>query len=324
MNYKDLMPGRAKSKKKIEDLWDDAEWIAEEKYNGWRFLTHLGRGLERVYMTGRRISDVTGRLSEKGLCATPLWPARPLELDYTVLDGEVLPPLGATFHDIAGIMNVDPVDAHERIRQIGPPRYVVFDILFLNGVEMHNEPQMYRKREAGKIVDRLANPLVSLAPTIEHDKLAHYDRIVEGGGEGVILKNFASIYGEDWIKVKKFSTLDVIVTGFKDGEGKYSDQIGSVLVSVHGAGGMLVEVGKVSGMTDEVRRDMTDNPGRWLGTVIEVRAQEFGRDRLLHPRFFRERPDANAKDATWTKMMRDLKANNRKLEDEEGQQLLDI
>lgn len=303
-----IKPAGAKAKSLEKVIWDQPGWIAEEKYNGWRFLQHFGSSLERVYMTGRRVSSVTDEFSEKGLCAPSLWVGcRAREnMKYTILDGEVLAPVGASFHDIAGIMNVDPEDAAKRIEKIGVPRYRVFDCLHYNGRDIRLLPLSTRRMYLQQAVEIANNPNITVGEFVHLGQQNFYDSIVKSGGEGVILKDLGAEYGEDWLKIKKFHDLDVIVTGWKSGKGKYVGQIGAAIVSVRSPGGGMIEVGKVSGMTDDVRLDMTNHPERWLGKVIEVRTQEFGRDRLLHPRFRRARPDADPSDATWTKMLTDL------------------
>lgn len=321
MIIKQLSPARAKhvSDKKLASIWDDPSWIAEEKMNGWRFLMHFGGGLERTFMTGRRISSVTEEFSEKGLCAPCLWPTT--RMDYTVLDGEILPPDGVSFHDIAGIMNVSPEDAAIEIARIGEPRFRAFDVLFGDGRDYREHSYLERRDVLGVLVDELAHPLITIVPSGPATSDT-FDRIVAAGGEGVILKNIFAAYGDSgaWVKVKREATLDVVVTGFTDAKfgktGKYDGQIGAVIVAVYLRDGTLCEVGQVSGMTDDVRREMTDHPGRWIGSVIEITAQEFGRERLLHPRYGRERPDASPREATYEKMMRDLGASKAPMDDD--------
>lgn len=308
MSYLELEPARAKGGRSSE-LWEDPLWIAEEKLDGWRFLLHFGGDLDRIYLTGRRISRNTGRFSEKGLCAPMLCPVIE-KIGYTVIDGEVMAPEGASFRDIASIMNVSPGRARARAGEIGEPRYFAFDLLYVDGLDVRDKPQMERRSWLDHILKNDANPLVRLVPIESVDKLSYYDSIIAKGGEGVILKDFTASYGEGWIKVKKYSTLDVVVTGFTDARegvtGKYLGQIGAAKVSVYSTQGQLLEVGRVSGMTDEVRLDMSQNPKRWIGSVIEIAAQEFAKERLRHPRFLRPRFDADPKSATFAKMMADL------------------
>lgn len=325
--YREIEPAKAKAKApaKLAQLWTAPNIILQEKYDGWRFLIHFGKGLDRTYMSGRRISSKTGKFSEKGLCAPNLHaPAWMQKMGYTVIDGEVLPPVGRQFRDISGIMNVEPSDAAERIAEIGPPRYVAFDLLFFNGADLRGMPQAYR---TGKL-EELFDPALSLrgrhswelAQIFTDNLEARYDKFVDDGGEGVILKDADALYGKGWVKVKRCSTLDVICTGFTKAKhgitGKYDDLIGAIEVSAYRDDGSLVEVGQVSGFTDAMRIAVTKNKNKYLGQVMEIKAQEMAKDRLRHPRYKRWRPEANPKDATMVKLLADLAATQTSDDDE--------
>lgn len=318
--YYELEPARAKSRsdEKLEELWGNPEYVAEEKLDGWRYLLHFGLHLKRPYLTGRRTSKETGLLSEKGLNAPMIAPRSDLKIGYTVLDGEIMPPVTAGFRDIAAIMNSDPDKAAEEIKRLGEPRYFVFDILYCEDRDVRTLSYLERRSLMIDIVKRCDNPLITAIQAGPCDR-AFYESIVDAGGEGVIIKYIAGEYGEEWFKVKRYSTLDVVITGFTDAKfgrtGKYMGQIGAALVSVYGSDGSLIEVGRVSGMDDAMRYDMSQNQREWTGRVIEVAAQEFSKTRLRHPRFKRVRPDADPKHCTFEKMLSDLRVG-RKVEAE--------
>lgn len=142
--------------------------------------------------------------------------------------------------------------------------------------------------------------------------------------EGWMLKGS----GAAW-KVKRESTCDLIVTGTKEGNGKYLGLVGALKCSAHavcfdcggfgelrsetedvctpcpeceGKGTVLVEVANVSGMTDDVREQLSfpdagDPP--LLGRVCEVEYNLVAaQGRLRHPRFKRWRDDKPAAECT--------------------------
>lgn len=304
--YLELEPARAKPRNP-EELWGSPIHISEPKLNGWRYLLHLDSRFPRPYLTGRRVSVETGFLSEKWEQIPMLNPS--WANGYTVLDGEIMPPEGANFRDIAGIMNADLTTAHERIAVIGPPTYNVFDVLFHNGDDQRKRSQYERRIVLERLVDILDHPLIKLVPRVDNDE-ATFNRIVANGGEGVVLKDISSPYGEGWTKVKKFFTVEVIVTGFKEAKfgrtGKFYGLIGALNCSVYSSSGELIEVASISGMDDDVRKEISANRGEWLGKVVEVRSQEWAKNRLAHPRFIRAREDVNRQSCTFGKMMRDL------------------
>jgi len=310
-DYLEIEPARAKrvSDKRLSEIWDSHGWVAEEKLDGWRYLMHIGRNLSRVYLTGRRVSDRTGLLSEKGLQVPGLWPMSAQRLlDYTVLDGEIYPPDGASFRDIAGIMNSDLDVAHAKIRQIGSPTFRVFDVLYRDGDDVRELTQMERRQILETLIKRIDHHLIRVVPQRRPERV-FYEEIVARGGEGIIAKDLGAPYGEGWVKVKREHTLDVVVTGFTEARfgrtGRIFGQIGALIVSVY-ADGTLVEVAQVSGMDDATRLEMSNNRDAWMGRVIEIVAQEWAKDRLRHPRFVRWREDADPRACTYSKMMRDL------------------
>jgi len=110
-------------------------------------------------------------------------------------------------------------------------------------------------------------------------------RAVAQGWEGWVLK--ASNY-DTWYKVKPVRTIDAVVTGFKDGDGKYLGLIGALQVSVEGHA-----IAWVSGMDDMTRCEIDEDKD--LGRVVEVAYQYVGaKGRLRHPRFVRWRDDKSA------------------------------
>lgn len=140
--------------------------------------------------------------------------------------------------------------------------------------------------------------------------------------EGFIFK---ALYGEQrWWKWKREFDMDLVVIGWKPGEGKYVGQVGAlrvgkviaitegnetVLLGVNstseadmmleypGETLYIKEVARVSGMTDDERDEMSKNPDDLTGRVCEVTAQAVGgKYRLRHPRFKRWRDDKPARE----------------------------
>lgn len=107
--------------------------------------------------------------------------------------------------------------------------------------------------------------------------------------EGWVLKNFN--YAE-WWKLKEEETVDCVITGVKEGNGKYVGLIGSLVVSLEGR-----VIANVSGMTDAERIELTDLDcdDKLIGRVVEVKYQYVGNGgKLRHPRFVRMRDDKPA------------------------------
>lgn len=134
-----------------------------------------------------------------------------------------------------------------------------------------------------------------------------YVQYVKAGGEGVMLKDPGSVYhpgkrrANTWYKLKKFDTIDVVITGSIPGKGKYTNLIGAITFVEPTSG----RTGKCSGMSDSARVMFTelasnniDTTGQldsmYKGKWMEIR--HFGlvgreEEGYRHPQFVRLRPD---------------------------------
>ena len=113
--------------------------------------------------------------------------------------------------------------------------------------------------------------------------------------EGWVLKESNYI---GWWKVKKQKEIDCIVTGFKEGAGKYLGLTGALKIGVY-INNELVEIGSISGMDDKTRVEIDEKKD--IGRVLEVEFQELGnKNRLIHAHFVRWRTDKETKDCVYT------------------------
>ncbi len=107
----------------------------------------------------------------------------------------------------------------------------------------------------------------------------------DGGYEGFVLKDGNML---NWCKWKPVLTADLVVLGFKDGQGKYLGTLGSLQLGLHDG----TFICNCSGMDDTTRDYISENEDKILGSVVEVSYQR--RDSgggLRHPRFARFRDD---------------------------------
>lgn len=275
----------------IAHLWGNPDYSAEEKGDGWRIqlqinkasrLYAITRGNEEV---GKNISHLSPRID----CGN---------LGLTVLDGELIPAKGSEFHSLAGI----------RAGNVRNVSYKVFDILYLNGIDVRALPLKKRRELLTVTLNTVYpnHPFVAPMKRADTDTYKFLMQQLLDGGEGVILKNINSTYGapNSWIKAKRSSNVDVIITGFAPG---YDTPCGAVFISVCD-GDTLRDVGKVGVLDPEVRANINKNPLAYVGKVIEIKCLKYDSDsgKLREPIFHRLREDISAKDATWDKLQRDL------------------
>ena len=130
------------------------------------------------------------------------------------------------------------------------------------------------------------------------ERLLESIKHMDDAPEGFVLKDGNR---SNWRKLKPEPTVDLVVTGTTDGDGKFLGLIGSLRCSARKefSHGKLIEVARVSGMTDDMRIELTTMEDALIGKIVEVKYQGVGsRGRLRHPRFMRLRDDKTAKDAS--------------------------
>lgn len=115
--------------------------------------------------------------------------------------------------------------------------------------------------------------------------------------EGVMVKfpdaGYSYTRSNNWLKMKDKHTLDLAITDFVEGEGKYEDALGAFVVDYNG---VSVEVG--SGLSDAVREQVWEDPEDYLDTIIEVSYQEITeKGSLRHPVFEGFRDDKSESDS---------------------------
>lgn len=159
----------------------------------------------------------------------------------------------------------------------------LFDVLQVDDRDVRPRPLLERKKILGEILKGTGLEVpYSMARSSE--KVTELrDATVNQGREGVVVKNPQSSYGQpgSWLKLKRFDTVDVFVTGIVETKELRSTGIPrSWAVAVYDDGGRLVELGNVGSMVEGVDPRKVKE-----GAVIEVRFQEVTRDKKLRAPF---------------------------------------
>lgn len=281
--------------REIEVDWDSlSDVVMEQKFDGHRAgLTFNPDGTIVVrnvygYDKGKieNMPHIKAHLRELELnCSEVL-------ADGTLIDGELVGlTLAETTHLLGGGGKSDP-----RLR------FVAFDLPFLAGEDLRDESWLVRRHNLENLLDNIGPGPVSIADILVPTE-KNVQAIWDVGGEGAILKPVHAKYVSggraDWIKVKERHTADAVIVGMAMGNGKYSNQLGALILAQY-KGGWLTEVTKVSGMTDADRKDMSANWANWVGTVVEFEYQsKTPTGSYRHPRYVRPRPDKKQTDCTW-------------------------
>lgn len=141
------------------------------------------------------------------------------------LDGELWLGRGR-FEDTVSVVRRDSPD--DRWRQM---HYMIFDAP--KAVRSFEERMEFVRRIVPRNAKHLKRAPQIRCAGLEH-LLARRDRIVEAGGEGVMIRQpgsaYQSGYSSSLLKVKPHSTGEAEVIGYKPGKGRYEGKMGSIRV----------------------------------------------------------------------------------------------
>lgn len=163
-------------------------------------------------------------------------------------------------------------------------KFIAFAVPWMDKQRRYTDPLEWAMRQASQFKIHFA-PFIKLDAPQPIDK-EEWAKKTPIGAEGWVAKRH---HYQGWYKIKPRKTIDLIVTGFKKGNGKYADTIGSLVCSAFDARGQRREICLASGMTDEERRSFSEAD---IGRVCEIEYQKvLSLGRLRHPIFKRWRDD---------------------------------
>ena len=140
-----------------------------------------------------------------------------------------------------------------------PATFFAFDVLHLDGRSLLELPYVERRGILESLA--LSGPSWQTPPWFAGGGAAVLAASKTQGLEGVIAKRLDSRYypgkrSDCWLKIKNLRTQEVVIGGWKPGEGRRKGAIGSLLLGVPGPGG-LDYVGHVgTGFTEKMLRDL--------------------------------------------------------------------
>jgi ATP-dependent DNA ligase len=206
--------------------------------------------------------------------------------DGCVIDGEIVIAGSGGLDFDALQMRLHP--AASRVAKLAletPSSFVAFDLLAVDGKSVMDEPQSERRARLEKLLARVKAPVYLTPMTTQRKVALDWLKHFEGAGlDGVIAKGANLTYQPGkrvMVKIKHARTADCVVAGFrwhKAGKGI----VGSLLLGLYDAGGVLQHVGVTSAFTMAAREKlakeleplrknaMKDHPWRdWAGAASE-------------------------------------------------------
>ncbi|NYD68430.1 ATP-dependent DNA ligase [Agromyces atrinae] len=226
----------------------DREVSVEMKWDGIRAICTIDDGTVRL--TTRSRSDVSKRYPEL------LDLAGAVDAKHAVLDGEIVA-LDARGRPDFGLlqkrMNLSKEREITREAERTPVRLYLFDVLEIDDESLLEAPLTERRARLEALVTESTTVLVP--PTFGDDIDAAVSASLAHGLEGVMVKDPASTYepgvrSTSWQKLKNSRMQDVVIGGYRPGQGARRGRIGSLLLGIPDDEG-LVYVGRVgTGFTD--------------------------------------------------------------------------
>ncbi|VEG57618.1 DNA ligase D/DNA polymerase LigD [Mycolicibacterium aurum] len=211
-------------------------WVFEGKWDGYRMLVDADRG--KLTLRSRRGRDVTAEYPQlKALAAD-------LADHHVILDGE------AVALDESGVPSFGEMQNRARSTRV---EFWAFDILYLDGRSLLRAKYSDRRR----LLEALAEGGGLIVPAqIDGDGPEALEFARERGWEGVVAKKRDSTYqpgrrSASWIKDKIWKTQEVVIGGWRAGEGGRTSGVGALMLGIPADGGLQF-VGRVgTGFTEK-------------------------------------------------------------------------
>lgn len=223
-----------------------AGWRYEFKWDGIRGIAHAhGTTVRVASRSGRDITTGFPELAE----LTQLLNGR-----HAVLDGEIIavePGGRPSFALLQRRMHVRAPNGP--LLEAVPVRYYVFDLLHLDEESIIALPYEQRRQMLDEL--HLIGEAVRVPPNFDGGARTSAAAAAYGL-EGVVAKRLGSPYrpgkrSTDWTKVPFVQTQEVVVIGYRSGEGRRAGTIGSLLLAAQDATGALSFAGHVgTGFSD--------------------------------------------------------------------------
>ncbi|MCV7377920.1 ATP-dependent DNA ligase [Mycobacterium alsense] len=200
-----------------------SQWAFEGKWDGYRLLMDVDHG--RMRLRSRSGRDVTKEYRQFESLTEDL------DDHHVVLDGE------AVVLDKSGVPSFHAMQNRGRGSRV---EYWAFDLLYLDGRSLLRA----RYQDRRKLLETLAGAgNLIVPPLLPGDGAEALEHSRERGWEGVIAKKRDSSYqpgrrSASWIKDKHWNTQEVVIGGWKAGEGGRTSGIGSLLMGIPGDGGL--------------------------------------------------------------------------------------
>ena len=290
--------------KETDTPFDDKNWIYEIKWDGYRAISDIKKGVIELY-------------SRNGNSFNTNYPVVYNELKKikheVVLDGEIV------IINEEGKSDFQKLQHYEDNTQY-PICYYVFDILMLNGINTKELPLIERKKLLEKLIPKSA--IIKYSAHIVGEGIDFFAAAKSKDLEGIMAKKASSEYitgarTNDWLKIKHHKSEEVIIVGFTKPTGSRS-YFGALVLAIKNEKGFQYAGHTGSGFTDKMLKEVYDKlmplvtekspfkekvktnmPVTWVNPkfVCEIKFTEWTTDgKMRHPIFLQMREDKSIND----------------------------
>lgn len=264
-------------------------WFFEVKWDGYRAIGEVDG--QQVSLYSRNGISFANKY-------TPIIKALSSIKHSCVLDGEIIA-LKDGQPDFYSLQRYQDTKA--------PLQYVLFDLLYLDGHDVRNEPLYERKRLLRNIIPPHERLLIS--EHVKKEGAKFFKTVVTNGLEGMVAKDSFSTYREGarsdaWLKIKSFHEQEAVIVGFTQPRGSrkllgalvlaaYDD--GNLTYIGHSGGGfsgteleeLHQKLFKIKRKTSPLKEQVPINsPITWVRPqyVCQIKFSEWTKDgRMRHP-----------------------------------------
>jgi bifunctional non-homologous end joining protein LigD len=256
--------------------FDDPGWQFEVKWDGFRVEAVVDRGEVQIWTRSRQ--DAARYFGP--FLTPPTW----IAARRAIVDGEVIALDDRDEPDFALLQA--RIKGQGRDPGAASFVYEVFDLLYVDGTRLLDEPLETRRRLLADVLRPDAR--VRLSEEVVGEGTAFFELARHRGLEGIMAKDRQSLYlpgkrSLAWQKIKIRPEQELVVAGWAPGTGKAID-LGALIVGVY-EDGELRYAGKVgAGFTDAVRAEL-------LASIVPLAAER--------PPFALPPPRTVARTAMW-------------------------
>ncbi len=248
-------------------LPEGAGWLYEPKWDGFRALVF--KSDDEIYLQSRDEKPL-GRYFPELLA-----PLRAHLPPRCVLDGEIVIATENRLDFEALLLRIHP--AKSRVALLAaetPASYVAWDLLAEGGDDLRARPLAERRERLERVLASAAPP-VHVTPLTRDPAVARdwFHRFEGAGLDGVIAKPDDLVYQPGkrvMVKIKHTRTADCVVAGFRWYKGGKDTLVGSLLLGLWDATGVLHHLGVASSFKAEERARLTEKFAPYREGAAEV------------------------------------------------------